>query len=254
LISTTCALGLALAVSAASAQTPPAAELPPDRPFTELLTNLARDIRALPSSDTAMILGAGGGTGLALRPVDDNVANWGNEHGPSSFAGIGEFIGDGWVQGGVAVATYVVGRANGDTKAAHVGSDLIRGHLLNGLTTRVLKLTVGRERPRGGGHSFPSGHTSATFVSASILDAHFGWKVGVPAYAFAGFVGWSRLREDAHWLTDVIAGGTIGTIVGRTVARGHRERGWNVIPSASAQGFGVFVSRTSDRSRTRHRP
>ena len=60
------------------------------------------------------------------------------------------------------------------------------------------------------GYAFPSGHASTTFASASVLEAHFGWKFGVPAYAFATYVAASRLHENRHYLSDVVFGGAIG--------------------------------------------
>jgi membrane-associated phospholipid phosphatase len=242
-LSTACALTLGLALSAASPQAPSPTEPARDRPLSDLLTILTRDIRALPSAESALLLGAGGGSALMLHPADDNLAGWAGQRGRSAYSRLGNVLGDGWIQGGAAAATYAIGLAGNSPAAAHVGSDLLRGQMLNGLATRGLKLAAGRRRPKGGADSLPSGHTSATFVTAAVLDSHFGWKIGLPAYAVAGFVGWSRLRDDAHWLTDVIVGGTIGAIVGRTVAHGHRERRWAVVPTASARSVGVTVAR-----------
>jgi membrane-associated phospholipid phosphatase len=41
----------------------------------------------------------------------------------------------------------------------------------------------------------------------------------VPAYAAAAAVGYSRIVRDKHYLSDVVAGATLGYIVGRTVVR-----------------------------------
>ena len=51
--------------------------------------------------------------------------------------------------------------------------------------TLAVKAAVRRTRPEGAGFSFPSGHATITFASATVLQQHFGWKVGVPAYAVA---------------------------------------------------------------------
>jgi membrane-associated phospholipid phosphatase len=34
-------------------------------------------------------------------------------------------------------------------------------------------------------------------------------KIGVPAYALAGLMGVSRIHQDKHWLSDVVAGATL---------------------------------------------
>jgi membrane-associated phospholipid phosphatase len=67
--------------------------------------------------------------------------------------------------------------------------------------------------------SFPSGHASTAFTLAAVAERHFGWKVGLPAYSVAGLVAVSRLQRNKHYLSDVIAGATLGYIVGRTVVR-----------------------------------
>ncbi len=120
---------------------------------------------------------------------------------------------------------------------------LIRAQALNAVITRAFKVAANRRRPGGSHDSMPSGHTTASFASAAVLGEHFGWQTGVPAYAVAGFVGWTRVRDRAHWLTDVVIGAAVGTIVGRTVAAGHRERRWTIIPSAGRSQVGIYVVR-----------
>ena len=239
MISAACALALGLALGASSPQEP-AAPNAIERPFHDLFTNLGRDFQALPSRDTALIGAVGTAAALSMRPADDNASEWGRRLGHSQYAQLGAWLGDGWTQGGAALATYVVGAATKNAKVTHIGSDLIRTQVLNGLTTRGLKVFVDRERPGGGGHSFPSGHSSATFASAAVLGSHFGWKVAAPAYALSGFVAWARVRDGEHWLTDVVVGATIGTVIGRTVARTHGAS-WTVVPAVSGSSAGVFV-------------
>ncbi len=62
--------------------------------------------------------------------------------------------------------------------------------------TYALKYTIDEERPDGGGYSFPSGHTSISFASAEFLRKRYGWSYGIPAYAAATFVGYSRVEAD----------------------------------------------------------
>jgi hypothetical protein len=45
----------------------------------------------------------------------------------------------------------------------------------------------------------------------------------VPAYAFSSYVAASRLRENRHFLSDVVFGAAVGIIAGRTVTRHGRE-------------------------------
>ncbi|MCW8825178.1 MAG: phosphatase PAP2 family protein [Gammaproteobacteria bacterium] len=74
------------------------------------------------------------------------------------------------------------------------------------VATQALKHGLDKTRPNGGGLSFPSGHTSASFSGASFLHKRYGLKYGIPAYIAASFVGWSRIEADAHYPRDVAAG------------------------------------------------
>lgn len=76
--------------------------------------------------------------------------------------------------------------------------------------TYGLKYAINAERPNGKGHSFPSGHTSTSFMGAEFIRKHCGNWWGVPAYAAAGWVGWTRVDSKNHYWRDVIAGAAIG--------------------------------------------
>jgi membrane-associated phospholipid phosphatase len=226
------------------AQQPPDAQtaVPPrERPLHDLFRNVVRDLRHLGSTDTLMVAGAGTAAALGLHPGDDNLNGWLMARGPAGYVDAGNLIGDGWVQAGAALGTYATGLLVDHPRATHVGSDLIRAQFLNAILTRGMKLAARRDRPSGSPDSMPSGHTSATFATAAVLHEHFGWKAGAAGYAAAGFVGWSRVRDDHHWLTDIVVGTTIGLIAGRTVTAGHRDRQWAVVPVATHASAAVYV-------------
>ena len=87
----------------------------------------------------------------------------------------------------------------------------------------ALKFSVNRPRPwvtypdiehmqEVGPYSFPSGHTSTAFVTATSLSIAFPkWYVIVPSYMWAGSVGYSRMHLGMHYPSDVLAGAIIGT-------------------------------------------
>ena len=78
--------------------------------------------------------------------------------------------------------------------------------------TSGLKEIVHEQRPNGGQHSFPSGHTSSAFQGAAFLQRRYGWKWGIPAYAATTYTGWSRVELKAHYPRDVFAGAAIGIL------------------------------------------
>ena len=59
-------------------------------------------------------------------------------------------------------------------------------------------------------NSFPSGHTSTTFQSASFIHKRYGFKYSIPAYVLAGYTAFTRLESDKHDGWDVLAGAIIG--------------------------------------------
>jgi membrane-associated phospholipid phosphatase len=110
----------------------------------------------------------------------------------------------------------------------------------------LLKVSVPRDRPSGENDtSFPSFHASTTTTVATIIQHYYGWKWGIPAYAVAGFVAYSRIESERHYLSDVIFGATIGYISAITAIRGTdrsvEQRRLAVVPIIGNQRRGVAV-------------
>ncbi len=78
--------------------------------------------------------------------------------------------------------------------------------------TYGLKYSVDARRPNGGTHSFPSGHTSASFLGAEFLRKEYGPWYGAPAYLAASYVGWTRQQSRNHYTRDVFAGAAVGIL------------------------------------------
>lgn len=94
---------------------------------------------------------------------------------------------------------------------------------LNLLLTTGLKYAINRPRPYvqypddivkrtdAGKYSFPSGHTSTAFATATALTLSTKkWYVAVPSYAYACAVGYSRMRLGVHFPSDVLGGMILG--------------------------------------------
>ena len=100
-------------------------------------------------------------------------------------------------------------------------------------------MAVGRTRPDGSVFSFPSGHTATTFATATVLQRHFGWKVGIPAYAAATYVAASRIQVKRHYLSDVAFGAALGIVAGRSVTVGRGDAKFAIAPAAAPGGGAV---------------
>lgn len=133
---------------------------------------------------------------------------------------VGDVYGDGLFLGAGLLGVTAAARLSGNQRLNEFSSDLSRSLLISSTATWVLKLSVGRKRPNGGPHSFPSGHTSAAFCVAPVIARHFGWKAAVPAYVLAGFTGIARMEDRKHYLSDVFFGAAIGLAAGDAVSGG----------------------------------
>ena len=198
-----------------------------------------------------VILGLGLGTSLSVKPLDHRIptSRLNSELHESDGARLdhffepGELLGSTLVQVGGAFATYRVGKLLKQQGTAELGRDLVRAQLLTQGVTQLVKYSVRRTRPDASSHSsFPSGHTSGAFATATVLQRHYGWKVGGPAFGIASYIATSRLSENKHFLSDLAFGAAIGLVAGRTVTLDRGSTRLELAPMATPGGAGVQVS------------
>ena len=108
-------------------------------------------------------------------------------------------------------------------------------------TTYVLKYAVDERRPNGGTGSFPSAHASISFSAAEFMRKRYGWEYGLPAYAAASFVAYSRVEAGDHHPHDVIAGASIGIVSSFIFTKPYK--GWWVQAESDGKFFGIRLSR-----------
>ena len=129
--------------------------------------------------------------------------------------------GDGWLWYGLGIALLILGGHRGRIAA---GAMILAGAIS---ITNFLWMKRVAKRPRPcqiephrwakllppDQFSFPSGHTMTAFAVAlpvALLFPH----LAAPVYFAAGSIAVSRILLGMHFLSDVLAGGLIGTAVG----------------------------------------
>jgi len=73
------------------------------------------------------------------------------------------------------------------------------------------------------------------------MRKRYGWGYGVPAYALASFVAYSRVEAREHYAHDVIAGASIGIASSYIFTRPYK--GWHVQADADGRYWGIRLSR-----------
>ncbi len=149
-----------------------------------------------------------------------DLQNWRTQ----SLFDSGNFYGEGWVEGGLALGGWGVGALIQDRRLQEFGRDAAEALVDATVTVTVLKYAVGRERPNGAdNHSFPSGHTITAFCFAPVVTRYWGWEAGVPAYLFGVVTGLARVEGYHHYLSDVLAGATLGIVIGNAVVYAPKD-------------------------------
>ena len=166
------------------------------------------------------------------------------------FGKLGATAGGAFVMAPLTLSLFAAGRFATDTRFRAFSYDATQAVIVDMAYASVLKAAARRTRPDGSSNaSFPSGHTSTAFAWATVAQKHYGWKAGVPSFLAASAIGISRIERDKHHLSDVLAGATLGTLVGRTVVRqngGAQGRGFALAlaPATDAQGTGKGLGAT----------
>ena len=142
----------------------------------------------------------------------------------------------------LARGLFAGGRLFHNQGLADAGLHSTEAVLASGALTVVLKGIVGRARPYAVGDSnarafrvghgvgayasLPSGHTTVAFAAAAALSEELTERrpgaarfVAPMLYSGAALVGLSRMYNDKHWASDVVAAAAIGTLTGRTLVR-----------------------------------
>jgi len=182
----------------------------------------------------------------------DNLTNAGEKMGAAQY---------GLALSGVL---YLSGQIVQEPELRKTGLMLAEALFLNGLTTGILKVTIGRSRPYGNDgntdidffrindedNSLPSGHTSTAFAIATVLSQRIdNTYATIALYSFAGLTAVQRIYADKHWFSDVVLGAALGTVIGLKVVNLNTEYDnqdssvkMNVYPVLGSRGYGAGLS------------
>jgi membrane-associated phospholipid phosphatase len=151
-----------------------------------------------------------------LRSINNNESHFKNDFTKASSASVPV------VYIGAPVALLTVGLARHDKKLLLDAAYMAGGFALSTIITQGLKVSVQRQRPfakypfivqreEADGYSFPSGHTSSAFYSATSISLLYPkWYVIAPSFLWASCVGYARMYEGVHYPTDVLVGALVG--------------------------------------------
>lgn len=194
------------------------------------------------------LLGAGAASTVVAHQYDWDVFNK-EQVDPlmsNDTSGFFSTLGGGSLSVGIAALQLLLDQKNGLKTSRAI------------LFTTVSHVTLAYlvRRPRPPGHedylpfasSFPSGHASNAFATAASLGYAYGWWVGVPATAVAVAIGAGRISENRHWLSDVVAGTTLGLFWARASNRVDQdqpvdEKAWQFLPTPFEDGLALNLSK-----------
>ncbi len=182
----------------------------------------------------------------------------------SPFRRAARSIGKLQVGAAVTSATFLTGLAIGSSTVTRVGLHSLESVLVSQVAAEAIKVTVGRARPSQGlgpdsfepfttdreFHAFPSGHSTQSFALATTLYGELRdeapWLPFV-LYPGATWVAITRVQDERHWITDVVAGAALGVLSANVIGRLNHPVGpdgpsLSLFTPEGGQGVGVLLT------------
>jgi len=193
-----------------------------------------------------------GGLLFADEPVQQEVVTW-RLHS-NLIKNLSSYLSNsgGIYEGGVLVALSAYGFASKNEKIKTTSLLATQAYITGEVFNQVIKNLTSRQRPSAynqdrvesepkfGGPfassgrdadgkklnaSFPSGHATLAFAAATVYAMEYRNSPIVPIFAYTGatLISLSRITENAHWITDVFVGATLGYLTGRQVVNNYHR-------------------------------
>jgi membrane-associated phospholipid phosphatase len=195
--------------------------------------------------DLLLFGGAVGTTGLVMAFLDHGTREWVEDHQKTSLTNFSLFIthlGEAPFLLGLSAVLYVGGEAFKNDGLRKTGLMSLESFCITGVVVNGMKYLIARARPLSGEgpsslhwfsfknnqHAFPSGHSSSAFAVAAVIAGQSdNFLVGAVSYGLASLVAISRVNNNEHWASDVVAGSIIGYFIGKEVLALNRPSGKN---------------------------
>ncbi|MFT5095107.1 MAG: hypothetical protein ACI93T_003954 [Porticoccaceae bacterium] len=209
---------------------------------------VGHDAKQIVTARNAAILGVALGGSLIIRDDLDGQVRRNTAQHPQRWGNTSEslgYLGNAEVQVPVLLAIHASSLMNEDEELHDLSTTMLSAYAINGLSTVAIKGVANTDRPtdrwNNGEYGFPSFHASSSTAIAAVLDEYYGPSAGLPAYALAGLIGWSRIDQRDHDLSDVVFGAAMGYVIGKSVARHHLKDGSqiSVLPSVDPSSGSV---------------
>lgn len=136
--------------------------------------------------------------------------------------------------------TWAYAFAINDSDGRGEAWNMVEATALSGVTAYAFKFAAGREPPDQttdpnewgkAGNSFPSLHSTAAFAVGTVLAESGNDEYRIVrrllGYGLGIFTSYERLKHDAHWLSDTVAGAALGAASAHFVLDRRRATGEN---------------------------
>jgi membrane-associated phospholipid phosphatase len=138
----------------------------------------------------------------------------------------------------VVAATWAYASLISDSAGRREAWAMVEAAALSTVPAYALKYATARERPdqtsdpnqwrKSGGDSFPSWHATAAFAVGIVLaesgNDDYRWVRRFLGYGLGAATSYERLKHQAHWLSDTVAGAALGAASAYFVMGRERER------------------------------
>lgn len=184
-------------------------------------------------------------TALTMAFLDHGTREWIEDHQKTSLTKFSlsvTHLGEAPFLVGLSAVLYAGGEAFKNDGLRMTGLMGLESFCIAGIVVNGIKYLFARARPLSGEgpnslhwfsfknkqHAFPSGHSAAAFAVAAVIAGQSrNFLVGAVSYGLASLVAVSRVNNNEHWASDVLAGSIIGYFIGKKVLILNRSSGKN---------------------------